>query len=271
MPLPTPPATVPLRSLSSRVGALRLHAWTNVPDDHAPEGDALPVVLVHGYVISSRYMLPTLRRLGVPAYAPDLPGHGRSETPPRALDVTGYADALVGWMNAVGLARAVLVGNSLGCQIVARAAARWPDRVAGVVLVGPTVEPGTRSAIRQALRLLLDALRERPSILLLELADMLRVGPRRMVAMARATLADRIEQVLPALRAPVLVVRGARDPLVPADWARRVATLAGAPPPLEVPGAPHAVNYSAPEALASIVRGFVTGLAAPAPARAARG
>jgi pimeloyl-ACP methyl ester carboxylesterase len=226
---------------------------------------ALPVVLVHGYVISGRYMRPTLRRVAAHAacWAPDLPGHGRSDTPAEVPDVPGYADALVAWMDAAGLARAVLAGNSLGAQVVAHAAARHPGRVAGIVLIGPTVDTRARTAAAQAWRLARDAIGERFSLWLLELADMLRVGPRRMVAMARVTLADRIEVTLPAVRArgvPVLVVRGEHDPLAPGDWTAHLAALAGAPPVVVVPGAAHGVNYDEPEALAAILLEFARGL-----------
>jgi pimeloyl-ACP methyl ester carboxylesterase len=224
----------------------------------APDASAPPVVLVHGYVISARYMRPVLARIGreVDCWAPDLPGHGRSATPAQALDVPGYADALVAWMDAVGLARALLVGHSLGCQVVAHVAVRHPGRVAGLVLVGPTVDARARSAGAQAWRLVRDAFHERFSLWLLELMDIVRVGPRRMVAMARATLEDRIEAVLPAVRAPVRVVYGEHDPLVPPGWAARVAALAQAPPPTVVLEAAHGVNYDAPGELAAIVLRF---------------
>src|ERR671910_2246631 len=50
-----------------------------------------PVVLVHGLVVSSRYMVPTLKRLAAyhRVYAPELPGFGEGEKPRRVLDVTG--------------------------------------------------------------------------------------------------------------------------------------------------------------------------------------
>ena len=222
----------------------------------ATRADDLPIVLVHGWVISGRYMLPTMRRLATDfaVYAPDLPGHGRSDTPPRVLDVPGYADALVAWMDAMGLPRALLVGNSLGAQVAARVAAAHPDRVAGLVLVGPTVDPAARSIGAQLWRLLKDVPFERPSLLFLELADMLRVGPARMLEMARVTLADRIEEVLPHVRVPALVVRGEHDALAPREWTARIASLLGAPAPIEIAGAAHGVNHGAPEALAVIVR-----------------
>jgi 2-hydroxy-6-oxonona-2,4-dienedioate hydrolase len=74
------------------------------------------VVLVHGLVVSSRYMVPTAERLTshCRVFAPDLPGFGRNEKPPRALDVAGLSDALSAWMGELGLERAALVGNSFG-------------------------------------------------------------------------------------------------------------------------------------------------------------
>ena len=251
--------TLPVSRRWVTVDGLRLHAYVAASAARATD---LPVVLVHGWVISGRYMLPTLRRLAADfvVYAPDLPGHGRSDTPPRALDVPGYADALLAWMDAMQLPRALLVGNSLGAQVVARLAAGHPERVAGIVLVGPTVDPAARSIAAQLWRLLRDIPHERPSLVLLELADMLRVGPVRMLDMARITLADRLEDVLPRVRVPALVVRGEHDPLAPREWTSRIAALLGAPATIEVPGAAHGVNHGAPEALAFIVRELAASL-----------
>ena len=62
-------------------------------------------------------------------FAPDLPGFGGSEKPSRVLDLPGLSDALAAWMGGVGVGRAALVGNSLGCQIIADLALRHPERI----------------------------------------------------------------------------------------------------------------------------------------------
>ena len=105
------------------IGGLRMHA--RAATDAANAG-ALPVVLVHGLVVSSRYMIPLAARLAAHAhvYAPDLPGFGKSDHPERPLKIAGLADALAGWMRATGLARAALIGNSMGCQVIAELALR---------------------------------------------------------------------------------------------------------------------------------------------------
>jgi 2-hydroxy-6-oxonona-2,4-dienedioate hydrolase len=63
-----------LKSVWTRVGELRMHALAAA---HPPES-AAAVVLVHGIVISSRYMVPTADRLAqlCRVYAVDLPGYG---------------------------------------------------------------------------------------------------------------------------------------------------------------------------------------------------
>ena len=220
----TKPSTGVTKSCWAVVGGLQMHA--RVSACRAPE-EAQAVVLVHGLVVSSRYMVPTLARLAPRhrVYAPDLPGFGRSEKPPRALDISGLARALDGWMEAMGLGSAVLVGNSMGCQVIAELAVRNPARVERAVLQGPTMEPGARTLPRQVARLALDSLREPPSLLLVELLDLLAAGPLRSLRTFRHAAEDRIEEKLPVLRAPTLVLHGGRDPIVPERWAREVAGL----------------------------------------------
>lgn len=130
------------------MGGLRIHARAS--GNPAPKG-RIAVVLVHGLVVSSRYMVPIAERLAPynRVFAPDLPGFGRSERPLQALDVAGLSDALSNWMGEVGLERAALVGNSMGCQVIADLAVRYPARVARAVLQGPTMDPKGRSVSRQ--------------------------------------------------------------------------------------------------------------------------
>ena len=237
-----------LRSVWTRVGRLRLHARAST---WPTEPGAPTAVLVHGFVVSSAYMVPTALRLRPRwrVFAPDLPGFGASDHPGRPPTVPGLADALAGWMTANNLRQATLLGNSLGCQVVVDLALRYPDLAARLVLAGPTVDPAARSVKRQLGRLLVDVPRERPSLLALHARDWLRAGPREILDTMRATVDDRIEEKLPRVGVPTLVVVGGCDPLVPPAWARRAAELLPRGRLVVVPGAPHALNYSAPAAL----------------------
>lgn len=217
------------------------------------------VVLVHGLVVSSRYMLPTLKRLGrhYRVYAPDLPGFGRSEKPPGVLGVPGLSDALGAWMGVMGLERAALVGNSMGCQIIADLAVRQPGRVERAVLQGPTMDPTGRTVLRQVGRFLLDAPREPPSLLPIELLDYLSAGTGRAWRTFRYALEDPIEEKLPTVRVPTLVMRGSRDPIAPERWAREATGLLPMGRLAVIPGAAHTANYGWAAEFARLVRWFL--------------
>jgi len=217
------------------------------------------VVLVHGLVVSSRYMIPTAERLAPDyrVFVPDLPGFGRSEGPRRVLDVAGLSDALSAWMGAVGLEHAALVGNSLGCQVIAEMAVRHPGRVGRAVLQGPTMDPKGRSVFRQAGRFLLDVPREPPSLVPIELLDLLSAGARRAWRTLRYALEDRIEEKLPYVRVPTLVVRGSRDPIATQRWAKEATRLLPMGRLCVIPGAAHAANYGWDADFAHIVREFL--------------
>ena len=217
------------------------------------------VVLVHGLVISSRYMVPTAERLAplCDVYAPDLPGYGRSAKPARILSLAELADALARWMSAAGLERAHLVGNSFGCQVIAEFALRHPARVERLVLQGPTIDPAARTFLRQLGRIARNSAREPKSLGPITLRDYWAAGPRRVVATIKMALADRIEEKLPRIGAPTLVVRGTNDPLVPHAWAERVAELLPRGELVQLPGLPHTINYSAPEAFVAAIAPFL--------------
>lgn len=106
------------------------------------------VVLIHGAGHDhSVWTFPARRlaRLGFAVVVPDLPGHGRSAGPLLA-SVGALADWVIDLMQAAGVARAALVGHSMGSLIALQAAARYPARVSRLVLVGsaapmPVAEP----------------------------------------------------------------------------------------------------------------------------------
>ena len=96
------------------------------------------VIFIHGvlndhsvWILQTRY----LANHGWNVLAVDLPGHCRSAGAPPA-SVEEAADFVIALMDAAGLAKAVLVGHSFGSLIALEAAARAPQRVSQLVLVG---------------------------------------------------------------------------------------------------------------------------------------
>ncbi|GAA5133255.1 alpha/beta fold hydrolase [Pseudonocardia adelaidensis] len=223
--------------------------------------DAPVVVLLHGLGVSSRYMLPLARELAPDfrVHALDLPGFGRSEPAPAVLDVPGLADALLAWVDEAGLDAPALVANSIGCQVVASAMARSPEALGRAVLVGPTFDRHGRGIPRQVARLLRSGVHERPGLVAVMARDYAACGLRRVARTARHGLAHRIEDDLPAIARPVLVVRGGRDRVVPQRWAEEVTAALPDGRLAVVPGHGHALNYSAPGPLAAAIRPFLGG------------
>ena len=237
------------------VDAMRLHARVSAP----PLLDRPVIVLVHGLGMSSRYMVPLAECLAPYAqvYALDLPGSGRSEKPARPLSVRELADVLAAWTEAARLQQAVFVGNSLGCEILVDLAVHHPERVAGLVLQGPTADPGYLSPLEHVGRLLVTGLFERWSLAWVAVSDYLRFGVRRFHWTFRDMIANRIEHKLPLIDAPTLVVWGARDYIVPRPSVERVAELIPLAELVVVSGAAHGMNYSHPAVLAQCVLAFV--------------
>ena len=203
-------------------------------------------------------MVPTAERLAhdFRVLAPDLPGFGRSSKPSHALPIAALAEVLASWMSQVGVDRAVLVGNSLGCQVIAEFGLRYPDRLARAVLQGPTMDRYARTAIRQFARFTLDLPRERVPEYLINAHDYWRTGLHRGWETFQIALQDRIEDKLPRLAMPVLVVRGQHDPIVSQRW---VTELSSALPNgrLVITRGAHTPNFSEPDAFAGVVRAFV--------------
>lgn len=218
-----------------------------------------PIVLVHGIGMSGEYFLPYADLLAAThdVYALDLPGYGSAPTPARALTVPELGAVLAGTVRALGLDAPVLVGQSMGCQIVADAIAAHPGLCAGYLLIGPTVDPAARSLTAQGLRLARDTLRERPGTNVVVLRNYLRMGPLRYLRTARHMLADRLEEAIVRCPVPGLVVRGARDPIAPAAWVRRLADLAPDARVLEIPGGPHNVHHHRPHEFAAAAGPFL--------------
>jgi pimeloyl-ACP methyl ester carboxylesterase len=107
---------------------------------------APPVIAVHGITANSRAWGPTARALGDRAtvIAHDLRGRGASNGLPGPYGVAVHAADILAVLDHLGLARAVLVGHSLGAYVVARFAADHPDRVQSAVLVdGGLTIPGS--------------------------------------------------------------------------------------------------------------------------------
>ena len=129
---------VPLRGRKSTVRG------TDGPLAVYRSGIGAPVLLAHGLTASAlswHRVVPALARR-YEVIAVDARGHGGSALAGAAADRLGYsardhAADLIALLDRLGIARASLVGQSMGAENVACCAARYPERVACVVLEDP--------------------------------------------------------------------------------------------------------------------------------------
>jgi len=249
-----------LRSTFDIVDGVRIHSLVSTGPADAPT-----LVFVHGLGVSTRYMEPTMARLTerFNVVGLDFPGFGQSGNPSHILNVGELATVLRAWLDVRGIGPAVFVGNSFGCQIIVELALRTPERALGLVLNAPTIDPAHRSRLEMIWRVVRDLPNEPFSLALLVARDYLRAGPHRIFTTLDFAIADRIEEKLPSLTMPVLVVCGAHDPVVTVRWASEVGRLVGIERPGSAGGAmqcvgdaAHALPYDDPWTFAAIIAQF---------------
>lgn len=116
-------------------------------------GRGAPVVLLHGsgagVTVASnwwRTVDPLAAHMRV--LAPELAGFGSTaSTPGNRYSIAGWADHVVAFLDALGLDAVHLIGNSLGGWVGLELAARHPDRVRRMVLMGTGGAPATPGSI----------------------------------------------------------------------------------------------------------------------------
>ncbi|MCM3780346.1 alpha/beta fold hydrolase [Microbacterium hydrocarbonoxydans] len=226
-------------------------------------------VLVHGIGMSHRYFAPlrdALRRRGR-VITVDLPGFGGLPAPDEDLDVAGMGGVLGEMLEVLELTRVVLVGHSMGAQWALEAAAAAPDRVDGLVLIGPVVDEAHRSLPAQAVALAVDTLREAPVVNALVFCDYLRSGPRWYLKQARHMTAYSTEAAVARATPPMLLMRGGLDAVAGERWVRRLRSAAKAAEMVELSDQPHNVQYTAAREVAEAIARFAQGLNGRAPSR----
>ncbi|GLJ63042.1 dihydrolipoamide acetyltransferase [Microbacterium barkeri] len=222
-------------------GRISRFTWQGATLVAEERGAGEPVfLLVHGIGMGRRVFADVAVHLAERgrAIAIDQPGYGEAPEPPRTPSIERVADLVAAFIRDRRLERPVLIGHSMGTQVVAEIAARHPDLAGPVVLVAPTVDSEARRAVPQLLRLGRDLLGESLKVLVLGAREYLRAGPNLRRKM-KAMLSHRPEEAYERIRSRTLVVRGANDVVCPPVWVRRVAELVPDATSIEIPGHGH--------------------------------
>lgn len=245
-----------------------------------PFGGARPAVLfVHGagndhsvWTLQSRYFA----HHGWNVLAVDLPAHGKSGG--AALpSVEAIADWLSALLDAAGIARATLVGHSLGSLAALACAARFPERVEKLVLVGPAspmpVSEELQDAAKRDDHIALELItgwsysagkqlggNRVPGLWLTGNALRLLERTKPGVLYADLVACDRYgggSASAAAVRCPTLVVLGARDIMAPPKNARSLIDALPDAKVVTVPDCGHALMAEQPDVVLDVLRAFV--------------
>ena len=220
----------------------RVRVGTQTVVAHDSDGTfARTFILVHGIGMAASYftalgdaLAPHGRVIAI-----DLPGFGEAPEPEGSLTMAAMGDLLITFAQIEGLARPILVGHSMGAQIVAEAAAQRPDLFDEIVLIAPTVNRHERTIARQSWRMIQDIVGESPSVIVGGLRTYLQAGPRWFVKKLADMMDHSIEDILPKIEADTLVLRGTRDHVCPHRWAQEVTGLLPHGRLIELPGRRH--------------------------------
>lgn len=255
-----------------------------------------PLVLIHGWMMTHWYFRPVLDALGAEReiLAVDLPGFGESDRPsPSAFgyDAAAFADVVAAALETLGVARADVLGHSMGGGVAVALAARHPERVQRLIACAAAVyrldvaDPLARLALlpvvgrhlarvgltRHAFGRSCRAFSVRDGRCIDEewldyfYARLERAGGHDAAHACLLTLTAAADNTGDPgrVRAPTLLVWGDEDRLVPMTHARRLArAIAGAR--LEVvPASGHMPFIERPDEFLRVVRPFLAAPAAP--------
>lgn len=243
---------------------------------------SLPVVLIHGYSVSSESwerimaLLPDRCR----AYALDLRGFGRSDKPAGGYDFGTLADDVASFMDNLGITRAVVAGHSMGGSVVQHLMVRHPERVAAAVLVSTFARHLPSPGMSDSVRARIDAYgtpEENRKVLAAGMplyfapGNMTPADLERFVSVGLQAGNDALRQALEtnytapaiaaerlaALRIPTLVVVSTHDPFGPFDHAAALTDVLPDSEILVIPRSGHSSIWERPEAVVMGIDAFL--------------
>ena len=251
---------------------------------YAVSGTGSPILLVHGFPLSSKLWNPIVPKLEQEyrLIVPDLRGHGRSEASP-AVTMAEYADDLATLLDRIGeTGPVVLVGMSMGGYIGFEFYRRYRDRVRAMILTNtraqaddPQGAQGRRELARRTEQEgsapVVEAML--PQLFGVSASQQLRdewseimaaTTPEGIAAALRA-MAERPDSfpTLASMNCPVLVIAGDEDVLTPLEDAKAMQQAAPNAQLEVVPEAGHMSPVENPEAFLSILRRFLNELPSP--------
>lgn len=245
---------------------------------HGP-GSGPAVVLLPGPTDSHRSYRPVLERLpdDLRTVAVSLRGHGESSKPATGYTVHDLASDVVPLLDALGIGRAVLAGHSGSCLVARRVALESPDRVAGLIFeASPTTlrnNPSLLDFVNSVVANLSDPIDRdfaesfiadtstgglAPQFVDLLVDDLLKVPVVAWREMFTSLLVYDDTAFLASISAPVLLVWGDADSLVPKQMQDELLVLLPLVALHTYIGVGHTPRWEQPDRFAGDVEAFAS-------------
>lgn len=242
------------------------------------EGEGNPIVLLHGFCGSSRYWENIISELSnrYRVIAPDLPGHGQSETLLHGTTIEAISESIKGLIDGLNVGKVTMFGHSLGGYITLAFAEKYSEKLSGFSLVHSTAYPDSDEAKKgrqvniekvqqQGVRPLIDGLV--PKLFSPDHKDEKYVETAKEIGYvttqegtihALQAMKDRPDRnhVLEKTELPVLLLAGEQDQIIPAEKTFSVTKPNITHSIIKASG--HMSMYENPEELNIVLQGFLT-------------
>ena len=235
------------------------------------------IILLHGYADSSRtwsIAAPYLSN-NYHLYILDQRGFGDTSKPDmRTYPLALYAEDVKAFMNALHIAKASVIGHSMGSFVARFFAATYPELIDKLVLVSTTLTMANTELTSELWEIIskfesnpidmkiIDELFEDPIIDDEDFTRLLKFETSNIPAnvwkaVLRGLNCENHSACLKDIKAPIMILWGELDPLFPEKDQKEIKKALPQAKFVVFPGGSHCINYEQAEKTADIIREFL--------------
>lgn len=256
---------------------------THVPLHYVESGRGMPVVLLHGFPLSSAIW--DAQRAALSAHyrviTPDLRGHGQSPAPAGVYDMEALARDVFALLDTLAIQQAVLMGHSMGGYATLAAWRLAPERFLALGLIasqaGADTEEGRQGRFKLADKVAAEGSKVAAEAMLprllaptvgldapvaAQVRDLILNTSAAGIIGALKGLAARPDStaLLASVHVPVLVLGGAQDQIIPAAKTQALAAAFAKVTLVSVENAGHMPMLEQPDVTTTALRRFLDGI-----------
>ena len=242
-------------------------------------GQGEPLLLIHGFPLSAEMWKHQRHLPGIRVITPDMRGFGKSEATEGVAHMGLMADDLESLLTYLNLDQVTIGGMSMGGYVALAFAAKYPERMKGLILIDTRAEEDTPEGKQNRQKMIETAKREGAKTVAEQMeprlwtkqnlekrgddvemmhAIMLTTPVTGIVAAVQG-MAERPDMTdyLPMLDAPTLVIVGTEDQITPPSASEKMKTLIPNTELVIIPNAAHMAVMEQPDAVNQAIVSFM--------------